>query len=116
MGEMKSFLNSLCVDHGLKTHFETQNIATTKPVSTVGTKQEGDKTSGGRIWPEHWQDKNHEVDGGEGHEDLRHEVSKLEVQGHMMRASDDVSGAELDPELVTGQAAGDGILPKDGSI
>ena len=32
-GEMKSFLHSLCVDHGLKTYFETQ-------VSTIGPKAE----------------------------------------------------------------------------
>ena len=99
-GEIMSVVNSLCVDPGLKTYFGTLTATTLKPVSTVGTTPEGTRASRTWPWPEHGQDKNHEEDGGEGHQSLRQEVGILEVQGKRMRASYDVSGAALDPELV----------------
>ena len=71
---MKSFVHSLCVDHGLKTYFETQ-VSTAGPKAEVHSPSaESRSTTGGmdqagkgRMWPEHWQDQHHEEDGGEGH-------------------------------------------------
>ena len=60
-------------------------------------------------WPDHWKDLLHDEDGGydmfgrrtqDGRLTLKQELSKLAFADGREWAQDDVSGVELDPELV----------------
>ena len=60
-----------------------------------------------RSWPEHWKEDLHEEDGASknkkdegGVELMKAELMKLQMKNGKYWASDDVSGATLDPELV----------------
>ena len=90
-GELKSFVHSLGGGH----------ICSVREIAK--------KTTAGVRWPDHWLDPVHEEDGGcdkfglrpqAGIEILREELDALVFRDGIAVAKDDVTGAELVPELV----------------